>query len=82
MEQSPFWEPNSHSTTQEIPPVIELEGTLPCSQEPATGPTLNLMNSLHTFPRYFPKIHSNIIFPPMHMFPNRLFPSGFPTKIL
>jgi hypothetical protein len=39
MEHSPSWEANSHSVTQKIPPpLIEPEGSLPCSQEPATGP--------------------------------------------
>jgi hypothetical protein len=38
------------------------KGSLPCSQEPATGPILSEMNLLHTFPPYFPKVHSNIIF--------------------
>jgi hypothetical protein len=39
MEKSPSWETNSHSTSQEIPRLLmEPEGSLPCSQQPATGP--------------------------------------------
>jgi len=37
-------------------------------------PNLGQMNPDHSFTSYFPKIHSNNIFPPK--------PSGFPTKIL
>jgi hypothetical protein len=33
------------------------------SQGPATCPVLIQTNPAHTFPPYFPKIHSNIIFP-------------------
>jgi hypothetical protein len=42
---------------------MEPEGSLLCSQQPATGPYLSQMNAVHTFPPYFPEIHSNIIFP-------------------
>jgi hypothetical protein len=39
MEQGPSSEAVSHSATQAIPPLfMKLEGSLPCSQEPATGP--------------------------------------------
>jgi hypothetical protein len=38
MEQGASWEADSHSAGQEIPqPFTEPEGSLPCSQEPATG---------------------------------------------
>jgi len=42
---------------------MELEGSLPCSQKPATGPFPEPDESIHTFPPYFPKIRSNIIVP-------------------
>jgi hypothetical protein len=38
MEQSPSWEADSHSSSQIYPPFIESEGSLPSSQQPATGP--------------------------------------------
>jgi hypothetical protein len=39
MEQSSSWEANSGSASQEIPRcLMEPKGTLPCPQEPATGP--------------------------------------------
>jgi len=34
MEQNPSCEANSHSVTQEILSFMELEGSLPCTQEP------------------------------------------------
>jgi len=39
---------------------MQPEGSLPCSQQPATDPVLSQMHPVHTFPPYFPKIHSNI----------------------
>jgi hypothetical protein len=39
MEQSPSWGAYSHSASQDIPCIFkESEGSLPCSEEPATGP--------------------------------------------
>jgi hypothetical protein len=39
MELSPYWEAASRSTSQVFSKiVIETEGSLPCSQEPSTGP--------------------------------------------
>jgi len=42
---------------------MESEGSIPCSQEPATGSSLYPMYPVHIFPFYFLKIYSNIIFP-------------------
>jgi hypothetical protein len=41
MEQGPSSEANSLSAGQEILRFMQLEGSLPCSQEPATGPYTN-----------------------------------------
>jgi hypothetical protein len=39
MEHSPSWEANSPSLSQEIPSILwNPEDSLPCSQEPITGP--------------------------------------------
>jgi len=49
-------------------------------KNPLPGPLLSQINSVHTFPPYFSKIHSSF-----HLYlilPSTLFPSGFPTKIL
>jgi hypothetical protein len=54
MEQSPSWDANSHSASQEIPRLKEPEGSLPCSQKPAAGPyILSQMNPVHNLPIYF-----------------------------
>jgi hypothetical protein len=45
------------------------------------GLSLIQMNSVK-FPHNFPKIHPSIIIHFMLGFPNGLFPSGLPTKIL
>jgi len=42
---------------------MEPEGSLHCSQEPATVPVQGQMNPVDNFSPYFAKIHSNIIFP-------------------
>jgi hypothetical protein len=40
---------------------MELEASLPCSQEPATGPVPNQMNPTAILQPYFLKSHFNII---------------------
>jgi hypothetical protein len=49
--------------------VMEAESSLPCSQEPPTGP--------FSEPPYFPKIRFNIILPPKPTSSKCFFPSGF-----
>jgi hypothetical protein len=56
MEQSPSWEADSHSDGQEIPPsFMEPEGSLPCSQEAATGSYPEPDESRRHFPTLFPQ---------------------------
>jgi len=64
MQQSPFMEP---------------KGSLPCSQEPATGPYREPNESSPHLPALFPYI---LYFHLRLGLPSGLFPSGFPTKIL
>jgi len=54
MEQSSSREANSHSASQEIsPPLMETEGSLPCSQEPTTCPYLEPSESSPQLPKLF-----------------------------
>jgi hypothetical protein len=61
---------------------MEPEGSLPCSQDPATALTLRQIIPVHTTPKYFSKIHLVLSF---HLRLSRSsghFPSSIPTKIL
>jgi len=50
MEQSPSWEANSNSASQEIPCLLwNFEGLLPCSQEPVIGLWFYSLKIPHTF---------------------------------
>ena len=60
----------------------QTESSLPYSQAPATCPYPEPTPSSPTTPSHFLKIHLNIILQSMSWSPNRLFPSGFPTKTL
>jgi len=42
---------------------MQPEGSLPCSQQPATGSYPEPDGSIHNFSPHFPNIHSNVIFP-------------------
>jgi hypothetical protein len=56
------WQSLSFSRSNTL--FIESEGSLPCSQQPATGPYLESdASSAPPFPPYFRKIHSNVIPP-------------------
>jgi len=74
MQQSP-WEARSHSASQEIlwnPKVRYL-----VHNNPPLVPILNHMHLVYNLPSYFPKIHSNIIFPSTTRFSKRSLPFRF-----
>jgi hypothetical protein len=56
MEQSPSWEANSNSPSQETPRILQ--------KSPSLVPILSHMNQVHNSPPYFSKILSNVILPP------------------
>jgi len=65
VEHSASWEAKSHSSSQEILCLFwDSKGSLPCSQELATGPWC--VQSTHS--HRFPVIHTNSILPPMPRF--------------
>jgi len=68
MEQSPSWEANSHSANNEISRLSFNQKVHYCvHNSPPVAPILSQMNPVHTFPRYFLKIHFNIILPTTSM---------------
>jgi hypothetical protein len=56
---------------------MEPEDSLPCSQEPSTGPFLSHNNIIYTIPYCLSKIHFNIV---THLIPG--LPSGTRDHIL
>jgi hypothetical protein len=79
MENSPPWEADSHSDSQET---SRLLWNLKAHKNPPLVPILSQINPVHILPPYLPKIHSNIILPSMPRSYECSFPSGNPTKIL
>jgi hypothetical protein len=59
-----------HSHSRISQHFMETEGSLPCSQEPSTGPypAAEQSSPVHTTPSYLSKIHLNIILPPTSVF--------------
>jgi len=59
---------------------MQPEGSLSCSQNPATSPYPDPDASSPHFPSYFPKIHSNIILPSTPRFSESSFPFRFSNQ--
>jgi hypothetical protein len=63
MEQNPSWEANSHSVSQEIPYLLRSPKVhYRVHKSPPLFPILSQIHPVHTYPHYFSKICSNIIF--------------------
>jgi hypothetical protein len=80
MELSPCWEAASRSATQEYPNTLWNHNVLYRSHKSLLlDLILSQMDSVHTTPAYFSKIHASHVSLDL---PSGLFLSGFPTNIL
>jgi hypothetical protein len=61
---------------------MEPEGSVPCSQKPATGPYPDPAESIRPINPYLLKVHLNVILPPTPRSSKWSLPSGLPTKTL
>jgi hypothetical protein len=81
MAYSASWKPNSRSYSEITLPIMKLEGSLACSQEPAMISVLS--HIIHSSPSYSVSLWSILTI--SHLcpgIPRNLFPLGFHTKIL
>jgi hypothetical protein len=79
MEQSPSWESNSFSASQEIPHLLYKQKIHKCLP---LVPILNQMNLNYIVTPYLHKTHFNAFLQPCLGLPSGLFTSNFLTKIL
>ena len=83
MEQSPSWEANQPSASQEFTHILwNLKVHYHVHKCLPPVPILNHLDPVHTPTSHYLKIHFRIFLPSMPGFPKWLFPSAFPTKTL
>ena len=83
MEQSPSWEANRFSDSQEIPCLLwNLKIHYRTHKCPPTVPFQSQIDPVHTPTSHLLQIHLNIILQSTTWSPKESLPSGFPTKTL
>ena len=83
MQQSPSWEANQFSASQEIPCILRNPKVhYHVYKWPPPVPTLSQINPVHAHPHPFLKIHHNIILPTMPGSSKWRLSFTFPTKTL